>query len=139
MWLVKFIPDWFFYLLVFGGVAALILAKFIPGYYRTPAQTAAALALVVGLFMSGASYNDGIWTAKVKELELEYQKSQVVSEKATTEVVTKFITKREIVKQQGEEVVRYIDREIVKYNEVCKLAPEVIQAHNQAAQLGAKK
>ena len=67
------------------------------------------------------------------EIEKEYNESQVKSEKINTEVVTKYITTREIIKQRGEEQIRYIDREIVKYNEICKLPKEVISVHNDAA------
>jgi hypothetical protein len=47
--------------------------------------------------------------------------------------VTKYITKREKVFEKGEEVIRYIDREITKYNEICRLPKEAIQTHNDAA------
>ena len=70
---------------------------------------------------------------RVAEIEKEYNESQVKSEKINTEVVTKYITTREIIKQRGEEQIRYIDREIVKYNEICKLPKEVISVHNDAA------
>ena len=38
-----------------------------------------------------------------------------------------------MIRERGEEQIRYIDREITKYNEICKLPKEVITVHNQAA------
>jgi len=70
---------------------------------------------------------------RVAKLEKEYAESQIKSEKVNTEIVTKYITKREIIRQKGEEQIRYIDREIVKYNEICRLPKEIITLHNEAA------
>ena len=70
---------------------------------------------------------------KIAKLEKEYAESQVKSEQVSTEVVTKYITKREVVYQKAEEQIRYIDREIVKYNDICKLPKDIILIHNEAA------
>lgn len=83
--------------------------------------------------MSGAIANENAWKEKVAVLEKEYAESKIKSEKVNTEVVTQYITKREVIRQRGEEQIRYIDREIVKYNEICKLPKEVISLHNDAA------
>lgn len=83
--------------------------------------------------MSGAIANEEKWKARVAELEKEYAESKVKSEKVNTETVTKYITKREIIKQAGEERIRYIDREIIKYNDQCKLPKEAVILHNDAA------
>ena len=143
MWMLRFIPDWFFYVIFFLGLGGLIITyflKLIPipmiYMYKTPIQLASIVAIVFGTFMTGAIYNNDTWVAKQKELELQYAQSEVKSEKATTEVVTKYITKREVIKQKGEDIVQYIDREIVKYNEICVLPKEVISAHNKAVNIG---
>ena len=141
--MLQFIPDWFFYAIFFLGLGGLVITYFlrlipIPMIYmyKTPIQLASVVAIAFGTFMSGAIYNNDVWVAKQKELELEYAQSQVKSEKATAEVVTKFITKRELIREKGADVVQYIDREIVKYNEICKLPKEVISAHNKAVNIG---
>lgn len=141
MWILNFLPNWIFYGILGIGVVGLIvtyLLRFIPipmlYMYRTPIQLVSIALIVFGVYMAGAISNEEAWKARVAELEKEYAESQVVTEKVNTEVVTKYITKREVVHQKGEEIVRYIDREIVKYNEVCKLPAEVIKIHNDAAQ-----
>lgn len=140
MWILQWLPDWVFYgILIVGLLGYLItyLLKFIPlpvlYVYRTPIQIVSVLMIVFGVYMAGSIANENAWKERVAQLEKEYAESQVQSEKINTEVVTKYITKREVVKQKGEEIVRYIDREIVKYNEVCKLPDEVIKIHNDAA------
>jgi hypothetical protein len=54
--------------------------------------------------------------------------------------VEKVVTKTQIIKTRGEDIVKYIDREIVKYDEkfakggVCEIPQEFIDAHNRAAE-----
>ena len=140
MWILKWLPDWIFYGILFIGVigyAATYLLKYIPipaiYMYKTPIQLVSIVLIAFGVYMMGAIANEQAWKDRVAKLEKEFAESQVKSEKATTEVVTKYITKREKVFERGEEVIRYIDREITKYNEICRLPKEAIQAHNDAA------
>lgn len=140
MWILQFLPDWIFYaILVIGviGFGITYLLKFIPipaiFVYRTPIQLISVAMIALGVYMSGAIANEQAWKDRVANLEKEYAESQVKSEKVNTEVVTKYITKREIIRQRGEDQIRYIDREITKYNEICKLPKDVINLHNEAA------
>lgn len=140
LWLLQFLPDWVYYGILGVGVVGLAvtyLLKFIPipaiYIYRTPIQLAAVAMIAFGVYMSGVIANEQKWKDRVAQIEKEYEESKVKSEKVTTEVVTKYITKREVIRERGEEQIRYIDREITKYNEICKLPKEVINVHNQAA------
>jgi hypothetical protein len=138
MWILQFLPDWIFYVIFAIGVLGFLvtfLLKFIPLLYRTPIQLVSVLLIAFGVYMFGAIANEQAWKDKVAKLEKEYAELQVKSEKVNTEVITKYITKREIIHQKGEEQIRYIDREIVKYNEVCKLPKEIITLHNDAAKV----
>lgn len=140
MWILQFLPDWIFYLIIAIGLVGFLvtyLLKFIPlpaiYMYKTPIQLVSLLLIAFGVYMAGAISNEQAWKDKVAKLEKEYADSQVKSEKVNTEIVTKYVTKREIIREKGEEQIRYIDREIVKYNEVCKLPKEIITLHNEAA------
>jgi hypothetical protein len=136
--MIQFLPDWIFYVIFAIGVLGFLvtfLLKFIPLLYRTPIQLVSVLLIAFGVYMFGAIANEQAWKDKVAKLEKEYAELQVKSEKVNTEVVTKYIAKREIIHQKGEEQIRYIDREIVKYNEVCKLPKEIITLHNDAAKV----
>jgi len=138
MSMIQFLPDWIFYVIFAIGVLGFLvtfLLKFIPLLYRTPIQLVSVLLIAFGVYMFGAIANEQAWKDKVAKLEKEYAELQVKSEKVNTEVITKYITKREIIHQKGEEQIRYIDREIVKYNEVCKLPKEIITLHNDAAKV----
>lgn len=140
MWILNFLPDWIFYFLIIAGIGGLVVTYFIRlvplpfiYVYKTPIQLGSIAAITLGTFMSGASYNNNVWTSRVKELEAKYAESQVKSQEESKTVVTQLITQREIIREKGNDVVRYIDREITKYNDSCVLPKEAIKAINDAA------
>jgi hypothetical protein len=140
LWILQLLPDWIYYgILMIGlvGLAATYLLRFIPiptiYMYKTPIQLGSIALIAFGIYMAGAIANEQAWKDRVAKLEKEYAESQVKSEKVNTEIVTKYITKREVIREKGEEQIRYIDREITKYNEICRLPKEVITLHNEAA------
>lgn len=83
--------------------------------------------------MTGAISNNNTWLAKVKDLETKIAKLETKSSETNIKIVTKTLTKREYYREQGEEVIKYVDREVVKYDEQCKIPQEVVEAHNRAA------
>jgi hypothetical protein len=89
--------------------------------------------IILGVYMAGSIANEQKWKDRVAQLEKEFAESQVKSEKVNTEVITQYVTKKEVVYQKGEAQIRYIDREIVKYNDVCKLPKDIVLFHNEAA------
>ena len=140
LWMLQFLPDWVYYGILGLGLVGLIITyflRFIPipaiYMYKTPIQLVSVCMIAFGVYMSGVIANENKWKERVAQLEKEYAESQVKSEKVNTEIVTKYITKREVIREKGEEQIRYIDREITKYNEICRLPKEVITVHNQAA------
>jgi uncharacterized coiled-coil protein SlyX len=83
--------------------------------------------------MSGAIHNNAEWEARVKELEVKLAQAEVESQKENIKIVEKIVYKNQIVKQRGEDIIRYIDKEIVKYDNQCIIPKEFIDAHNKAA------
>lgn len=140
MWLLKFLPDWIFYAIFFIGIAGLAftyLLKYIPlpivSVYKVPLQLASITFIVLGTFMSGAVWNESAWKARVAELEQQVQQAQVKSEQIDVQTVTKYVNRTKVIREKGEQIVQIIDREVVKYNDVCKLPGDVIKLHNDAA------
>ena len=139
MWVLNFLPDWFFYVVLLAGIGGLIasyLMKFIPFVYmyRTPIQIGSVLAIVVGTFMLGAAWNDEEWRRRVAEMEQKVAEAEVKSAEENVKIVTKIVKKTEIVRTKGEEVIKYIDKEVVKYNDRCEIPNELVNALNDAAE-----
>jgi hypothetical protein len=147
MWILKWLPFWFFYAMLgigLVGLAVTYLLRFIPlpavYIYKTPIQLVSIVLIVIGTYMSGAISNEESWIARVKELEAKVEAAQVESTKENVKIETKFVTKTQIVKERGQEIIQYIDREIVKYDTKflpggeCEIPKEFIQMHNKAAE-----
>lgn len=140
MWILNFLPDWIFYAILFIGIAGFsvtYLIRFIPipaiYIYKTPIQLISLALIVIGVYMSGAISNDEAWKLKVSELEKKIAAAEVESAKENTKIVEKVVVKREYYKERGNDVIKYVDREIVKYDESCKIPKEFVEAHNKAA------
>ncbi len=140
MWLLKFLPDWIFYGLLFIGLIGYVvtyLLRFIPipalYIYKTPIQIVSVALIVVGTFMSGAIHDNAAWQARVDELEKKLAEAATQSAQENEKIVEKIVYKNQIVKQRGEEIIKYVDREIVKYDNQCVIPKEFIEVHNKAA------
>lgn len=139
MWILNFLPDWIFYFILLAGIGGLIasyLMKFIPFVYmyKTPIQIGSIVAIVVGTFMLGAAWNDEEWRRRVAEMEQKVAAAEVKSAEENVKIVTKIVKKTEIVRTRGEDIVKYIDKEIVKYNDRCEIPNELVNALNTAAE-----
>lgn len=134
MWYLHFLPNWLFYGILLIGIAGLLFSRFIPSYYRTAAQAVAIFAFSFGLFMTGAIKANESWEEKVKEMETKVAEAQEQSKEETVKIETKVINKTQVIRERGDEILKYIDREIVKYDTTCIIPKEFIEAHNKAAE-----
>jgi uncharacterized membrane protein len=145
MWILQWLPDWIFYGIFFAGLLGLLatyVMKFIPFVYvyRTPIQAVSVLAIAIGTYMSGAISNEEAWQARVKEMEAKVAAAEVQSVKQNIKVVEKVVKKTEYITRRGQDIIQYVDREIVKYDTkfapggVCEIPKEFIKTHNDAAE-----
>jgi hypothetical protein len=135
MWILQFLPNWIFYLTLFTGIAAFLVTKFVKMLPNAQLIQAASVAVVVvSTYMIGAISNNDAWLAKIKDLEAKVAQAEIKSAALNTEIVEKTVTKTQIVKQRGEDIVKYIDREVVKHDANCVIPKEFVATHNQAAE-----
>jgi hypothetical protein len=106
--------------------------------YKTPIQLVSIVFIVIGVYMSGSIANEEAWLAKVKELEVKVAQAEAKSQQVNVKVVEKVVTKTQVVRERGDDIVRYVDREVVKYDSKCEIPKEAVSAVNQAAE-GVKK
>ena len=138
MWLLSFLSEAVTHLILFAGIIG-VIAGFVLGFipfistYKLPIQIISILVLSFGLYLEGGLAEQAIWQLKVKEMEASVAKAEAASQQVTTSVVTKILTKKQIIKEKGNDIVQYIDREVVKYNNTCTIPEVVITAHNSAA------
>ena len=135
MWILQFLPDWIFYVQLLAGIVGVVLAntlfKLLP--YSSAIKIISILAIIIGIFMCGAISSNDAWLAKIKDLEVKLAQAETKSAIKNTEIVQKIITKTQLVRERGQDVVQYVDREVVKYDNTCVIPKEFVEAHNSAA------
>jgi hypothetical protein len=89
--------------------------------------------MFASVFMIGVISNNNYWLGKIAELEKRVAELDAQKATVNTKIVTKIVTKEKIVKEAAEAQIQYVDREVIKYNDQCKIPPEVITIHNKAA------
>lgn len=138
MWFLNFIPDWIAYSLFYIGVISLgisIVLSYIPliSTYKLPIQILSTICIIVGSFLSGSLMQENTTKEKIEELEIRIKIAEEQSSQENVKIVEKLVTETKVVKQKGADVIKYIDREVVKYDNECKIPLVVIRAHNAAA------
>jgi hypothetical protein len=148
MWILHLLPDaliaWIVNTLLITGAVVTVagfFVRFIPfvNTYRIPVQILGILLLTVGVYFEGGYTTEMAWRERVAEVEAKLAVAQKQSAEVNTEIITKTVTQTKIVRERGEDIIRYVDREVVRNQEVIKFVencpiPEIIiNTHNAAA------
>ena len=149
MWILHFLPDavilWACNIVLLAGVLLTTAAFFIKNIpvinqYRIPAQVLGIALLVIGVYWRGGYAIEQEWRERVAEVEAKVAAAEAKSAEENVKIVTKVVTKTQVIKTRGETITKYIDREIVKYDEKfapggqCEIPREFIKALNDAAE-----
>jgi translation elongation factor EF-Tu-like GTPase len=144
MLLLEFLPNWVFHVLLIVGVLGLlasVVLKFIPVIktYDFPVKVISILLIMTGVWFDGAMSNQAAWEARVAEMQVKVAEAEAQSEKTNVKIITKVVKQLELVRERGQDVIKYVDREVVKDQEVikfvenCPIPQIVIDTHNAAA------
>jgi uncharacterized membrane protein len=140
LWLLKWIPVTYFYIIVFIGIGAFALTYLIrflpiPGIYvyRTLIQWISIGIISIGCFALGLVFDESSYTSRIKEMEEKVAAAEKQSKEQNVKIVEKLVTKTQVIKEKADAEVKYIDREIVKYDGSCVIPTEFVKAVNDAA------
>jgi hypothetical protein len=149
-WMVGLIPDAvlssLYWLIIAAGVTGVLagwLGKWIPFYgnYVKILQPLGIVLLVLGVWLRGGYDTEMAWRAKVAEAEARVAAAEQKSQETNTVIQEKVVEKTKVIKGKTEYITQYLDREVVKkeeiikYIEQCPVPKEIIDIHNQAADL----
>jgi L-lactate permease len=149
MWLLHFLPDSFILFIVYlvlaaGGILTVLsyVVKWIPGVsaYKLPMRIGGIVLLICGVYFYGGYSTEMQWRDRVAEMEQKVAAAEQQSKQENTKIVTKLVTRTQVVRTHGEEVIKYVDREVVKYDTKfaaggeCEIPKEFIKALNDAAE-----
>lgn len=150
MWILHFIPDSFLFYAIFiilaSGVVAIFagfLFKYLPILkpYSTPVLILGILLTCASLYFTGGYGVEKEWREKVSKLEQQLKEAENKSNQANTAIQEKVVEKVKVIKGKTEYITRYLDREviknqeIIKYIENCPVPKELIDIHNKAANM----
>jgi hypothetical protein len=121
------------------GVVLTAIAFFIKSIplvnqYRVPAQVLGIALLVLGVYFRGGYSVEQQWRERVTEVEAKLKQAEEQSAQANTKIETRVVNKTQYIKTRGADIVKYVDREVVKYDDACKIPQPFIKAHNDAAE-----
>lgn len=150
MWIFEWLPDAVIHtIFIVGalGIFAGFILTFIPfvKQYKLAIQIVSLFIFALGVYLEGGLADNKQWTVKIKELEGKIALAEEQSKTANVIVEEKIVTKTNVVKQKGRDIIQYIDREIIKNNEVvkyiehCPIPKEIIDTHNAAATMNRAK
>jgi hypothetical protein len=97
--------------------------------------------LVLGVWLRGGYDTEMVWRDKVAKLEEQVKIAEQKSQETNTVIQEKVVEKTKVIKGKTEYITQYLDREvvknqeIVKYIENCPVPKEIIDIHNQAADI----
>ena len=143
MFILHLLPDslilWFCNGLLLAGVVLTVTAFFIRSIplinqYRIPAQVLGIALLIVGVYFRGGLAVEQTWRERVAELEAQIMVAQAASKEANAKIETRVVKKTEYITRRGQDIVQYVDREVVKYDNTCVIPAPFVQAHNRAAE-----
>ena len=146
MFLTNLLPDWVFYFILLAGLVGLVISFFIKvipfvNTYRLPLQRVSVVLTVLGVWFAGGIAKDQEYRAEIEAAKHRAEVAEQKAKDATARVEYVFQDKVKVVKETQIIVQEKIRDLSVKIDGQCRVIPEVIDIHNQAARnsSGAKK
>lgn len=143
-WMLSFIPEAFWTFLLYGSLAlfaATYLLIKIP-YINNYAKIIRPVSLLVAFFAvywQGGYDNDAKWKAEVAKMQKKVEEAEAASAATNRAIEEKTNVKTKIIKEKGQVIYQYIDREVIKDKEVikfvesCPIPPIIVNTLNAAA------
>jgi len=149
-WMIGLIPDavlnWAYWAIIIAGITGVFagwLGKWIPFYgnYVTILKPIGIVLLVLGVWLRGGYDVEMAWRDRVSKLEEQVKLAEQKSKETNTVIEQQVVEKTKVIKGKTEYITQYIDKEVVKNQEIikyienCPVPKEIIDIHNQAADL----
>jgi hypothetical protein len=144
MWYISLLPSIVFHAILAAGLLFIFVSmvlKVVPfvSTYYIPIRIVGFVLFVLGVYFEGGLGIQAAMMERVKEMEAKVAAAEAESKKENIKIQEKIVYKQQIVREKGAEVIKYIDREIVKYDTkfapggICELPKEFFISHNEAA------
>jgi uncharacterized membrane protein (DUF106 family) len=146
MFILSILPEALIHIIFILGILGTI-AGFVLGFipfvktYQLAIQICSIVVLVFGVYLEGGLADYKEWELRVKEMEAKVAQAEAKSANTNVEIQEKIVEKTKVIREKGKDIVKYIDKEVVKKEEVikyienCPVPKEIIDLHNQATEL----
>jgi hypothetical protein len=144
MWIVNFVPDFVFHLLLIAGLLGLagsFVLDSVP-FVSTNAkaiQLASAVVLAIALFFEGAISDNAAWQARVQALELKVARAETESAEANGKLSKQLAAQDKEVALAQAELKNRIRAGAAAMDTVCRVPADAVAILNDAARKGAQK
>ena len=115
------------------GIAGYFASKF-AGIYKFIAMPVSVAMIVGAIFFEGNLYALQKYNKEVAEYQEKIKVAEEQSKKTNTVIQTKVVEKVKIVKEKTDANVQYVEKVLVKYDNMCVLPNATISLHNSASQ-----
>lgn len=148
MFILHFLPDSYLAFIVdavllLGLIATVVTCFFLKYLIRLipalaphvfVAQVVSVAVFLCGVYFKGGYSTEMIWRERVREVEAKLEAAEKESQAATAKLEKKSREKVKVI--QGRQVIvkQYIDREVTKYDNQCRIPEPFVRAHNNAAE-----
>jgi len=137
LYLLSFLPDWFWGLVLIVGILASLASwvlRVIPFVkkYSLPLNVAGVLLTLSGIYYQGVIANEEKWMQRIDELEEAVKDAEAKAKQTNTEIRTEVVEKVKVVKERGTKQIEYIDR-VVKGETIKETVMQDMSQEQRAA------
>ena len=130
LWLLSFIPTVLIWILLVMGFVLFVFSQVAPDPYKFLFSIAGVFLIVFNIFFLGVNI-----TSKELQHEIDLKNEEIVkikedSKHITQQTIIKYVTREKIIKEKGDEVIKYIS---VKNDADCSLHNSTVELLNSSA------
>lgn len=143
MWLLTIFPTFFIHAMLLAGVVLLACSAFLGAIaffrtYKFPMQILGFILLGSGLYYEGALAHKESQAIAVAKLEVKLKEAEVQAAQTNVKIVEKVVKDTQVITEKGDTVIKYIQLKAPTIDNKCVITPDVIAAHNLAADIDSK-
>lgn len=102
--------------------------------YRLQVQVISVILFTLGVFAQGVSWKQDQYEMQLADAKIQVAIAEAKAAEVTTEVITEYVDRVQIVKEKGDVIIKEVPEYIVKYDSRCELPNAFVELHDSAAQ-----
>lgn len=138
MWILNWLPDFVFHLMLLIGILAIgasFVLSFIPfvSQYKLPIQVAGIILTVVAVWYEGGIAKDAEYRARIAAMELKISRAETAAAEANTRLAEQILKENARIKDLTETNKKRLKELADQLNRQCSVNQDVINVLNDAA------